>query len=463
MSKYTTVAVAKEIESSENPRALDKRVSIIPSDIKKLVEAGLKIYVEKGAGIGIGYQDQEYLDSGATLQENNEIYKNKDLIIKLKGPSMDSIKQMKPGCTLFCMAHFYSYPDRAKLLEQQKVNVVAMEEIYEMPKSESDERILGRVFTKSCINKIVEQDTFKNTNVVVIGWDKKMVGVINRSLNKSAKSLKVMQNNSSLESLDSNTIYFYNSKKLTSNSKLLEVLTEKTNTFDIEKFIQESGPKDISKYRETHKPYELGLRRIQCLHETGRAGAKYGLELLEKSKPNLHKHDYTAVVLGYGNVAQGAIHELYLNGVKNISVLGRTQTSTENIEEWINNADIIVNGAEQPPQLRGKNFIIKNEHLKNNIPDGSVIIDLVGGSVTNRSAVEPVIACTFLTDPHFVQNEVYVSALWGWPMLGMMKESATRYSAQIVDVLLNKEKLIEGLEKIPTNIKKALVCGPFII
>ena len=46
--------------------------------------------------------------------------------------------------------------------------------------------------------------------------------------------------------------------------------------------------------------------------------------------------------------------------------------------------------AEQPRELRGKNFLITNDHLKNDLDDGSVVIDLVGGSATNRSPVEPV-------------------------------------------------------------------------
>ena len=90
-----------------------------------------------------------------------------------------------------------------------------------------------------------------------------------------------------------------------------------------------------------------------------------------------------------------------------------------------------------------------------------VVIDLVGGSETNRSAVEAAIACTYLTDPNFIKEGVTISALWGWPMLGMMRESAIQYSSQIVDVLIRREKMIEGLDTLTTGVKRALVCGPF--
>ena len=142
-------------------------------------------------------------------------------------------------------------------------------------------------------------------------------------------------------------------------------------------------------------------------------------------------------------------------------MLGRTQTTKERIDHWLQDVDLVVNGAEQPRHLRGVNYLIDNDHLKQTIPRGSVVIDLVGGSETNRSPVEAVLTCTFLTEPHFVKDEVTISALWGWPMMGMMRASAIKYSGQIVDVLTARERLLAGLDHLAPGVKRALVCGPF--
>jgi len=48
-------------------------------------------------------------------------------------------------------------------------------------------------------------------------------------------------------------------------------------------------------------------------------------------------------------------------------------------------------------------------------------------------------------------------------MLGMMRESAIKYSSQITDVLISREKVIEGLDSLSAGVKRALVCGPFKI
>jgi alanine dehydrogenase len=142
-------------------------------------------------------------------------------------------------------------------------------------------------------------------------------------------------------------------------------------------------------------------------------------------------------------------------------VLGRTHTVHGRIERWLQDADLVVNGAEQAPHLRGVNFLVSNEHLKHQLGEGAVVIDLVGGSPTNRSPVEPVLSCNFLTDPNFVRDGVTVSSLWGWPMMGMMRETAVRYSGQIRDVLLTEEKMILGLDQLSPGVEKALVCGRF--
>ncbi len=147
--------------------------------------------------------------------------------------------------------------------------------------------------------------------------------------------------------------------------------------------------------------------------------------------------------------------------MKTVHVLGRTHTSSGRIDYWLKDIDLVVNGAEQPEHLRGINFLVSNSHLKQLVPNGSVVIDLVGGSPTNRSPVEAVESCTFLTDPHFERDGVTVSSLWGWPMMGMMRETAIRYSGQIADVLLGVEKLHSGLSELAPGVERALVCGPF--
>ena len=461
---FKRIGLVREGESPENPGALEKRVALIPDDVKALVGAGSDVAVEYGAGEGVGFTDAEYQQAGARMQGVEDIYRDKDLLIKFKGPSLESIAQMRSGATLFCMAHFNSYPQRAALLEQRKINVIAMEEVLESPRVQSDTRILGRVAMNQALKPFIENNTIGSIRVRVLEWSPRLDGAIRRAGNRDPRSLDVLQGDSRLEelmALGCEALYFYDGASFEDNTGLLPQLRESgCHMFDMQHFEQDQGQEAIASYREAHPPLEFGLRRIQCLHETGRAGARYGLQLLRENKPELDLRHARVMVLGYGNVGQGAIHEVHEQGVGCVHVLGRTHTVKGRIDYWLKDVDLVVNAAEQSPALRGINFLITNQHLKEHIPDGSVVIDLVGGSESNRSPVEPVINCSFLTDPHFVQDGVSVSALWGWPMMGMMRETAIRYSGQIRDVLLGPEQLLQGLDSLSPGVARALVCGP---
>jgi hypothetical protein len=94
------------------------------------------------------------------------------------------------------------------------------------------------------------------------------------------------------------------------------------------------------------------------------------------------------------------------------------------------------------------------------IRPGTVVVDLVGGSASNRGAVEPIIECTSPADPVVVVKGVYLSSVWGWPLVGFAKESMERYSDQILRMLLFDERLLDGWEHVPEGVRRALVAGP---
>ena len=212
--KFSSIALAKEIESPENPGALEKRVALVPADVGKLTQAGIKVYVEHGAGVGVGFSDREYEQYNAIMQTPEQLYRDKELIIKFKGPALSSIKEMREGCTLFCMAHFHSYQDRAKLLQDRCINVIAMEEICESPKVNSDWEILGRLAMAESLKPFIEENTIGGLQVRVVGWSERLRSAIRRCGNRNPRSLEIIQPTLSFEELNAvgpDALYFYDS------------------------------------------------------------------------------------------------------------------------------------------------------------------------------------------------------------------------------------------------------------
>ncbi|MEE2925025.1 MAG: alanine dehydrogenase [bacterium] len=467
MQTFQRIGLLREVEGPENPGAMEKRVALAPTEVQALVKLECRVFVEEGAGLGVGFSDAEYIEAGAEIQTHELIYSDKDLLIKFKGVAYDCISRIDRGATLLCMAHNASFPDRAQKLLDQNVNVIAMEEIVETPKHMSDDLVLSKTAMRYCLHNM--GIPLPDLEVNILGYSSRLTGAIRRAGNRNPKHLKVFRSDVSLEemgNLSKNSIVFYDSYWRDGRQfrpKVVDELKLSQSTaclFDLREFEENFGIESIQRYRETHPPYEFGMRRIQALHETGRAGARYGLSLLKNEGKGLQADQAKVLILGYGNTGTGAMDECLQQGVRQIEILGRRQTAKGTIEHHLRNVDLVINGAEQPAELRGKNYLITRKHARELLSDGTVVIDLIGGSASNRSPVENIIECTYMTQPYFKEDGVLFSALWGWPMMGFMRESAIKYSRQILDVLVGTERLIDGIENVHHGIKPAILKWP---
>lgn len=76
-----TIGVPTEIMPGE------RRVSSTPETVKKMVEQGAKVLVQKGAGEGSFFSDDQYREAGAQLiDREDQIFEEADVILKVKEP-----------------------------------------------------------------------------------------------------------------------------------------------------------------------------------------------------------------------------------------------------------------------------------------------------------------------------------------------------------------------------------------
>src|SRR4051812_16778902 len=89
------LAVLKESQPGE------RRVALVQESVKKLTLAGLKVYVETGAGDSAGYPDQAYADAGATVgSDTATMLRHADMLLKVGVPSQQEIEQLREGSKL---------------------------------------------------------------------------------------------------------------------------------------------------------------------------------------------------------------------------------------------------------------------------------------------------------------------------------------------------------------------------
>ena len=94
------IGVPKEIKRREY------RVALTPAGAEAMLHAGHDVVVERGAGVGSGFDDGAYEAVGATMARLPNDAWDSDLVLKVKEPIEEEWPRIRPGQTLFTYFHF---------------------------------------------------------------------------------------------------------------------------------------------------------------------------------------------------------------------------------------------------------------------------------------------------------------------------------------------------------------------
>ncbi|MGZ8729829.1 MAG: alanine dehydrogenase [Thermoanaerobaculia bacterium] len=118
------IGVPTEIKDNEY------RVGMTPAGARDLAADGHQVLVQKGAGNGSGFSDEEYATAGAKiLPDADAVYSESDMIVKVKEPVGPDLQRMKDGQLLFTYLHLAPVPDLTATLLKKKIVGVAYETI----------------------------------------------------------------------------------------------------------------------------------------------------------------------------------------------------------------------------------------------------------------------------------------------------------------------------------------------
>lgn len=118
------IGVPKEIKNNEN------RVALTPAGVVSFLSAGHTVLMEKDAGIGSGFTNDDYAKAGAEIIDSAEqVWTKANMIMKVKEPLSSEYKYFRPGLILFTYLHLAAEPDLAKALKEKGVIAVAYETV----------------------------------------------------------------------------------------------------------------------------------------------------------------------------------------------------------------------------------------------------------------------------------------------------------------------------------------------
>ncbi len=118
------IGLIKEIKIHEY------RVGLTPDCVNQYVSNGHTVYIEKDAGVGTGYSNEEYTQKGGIIIENKQqIFDEADMIIKVKEPLEEEYKYFKENQILYTYLHLAANKDLTLALLEKKVTSIAYETI----------------------------------------------------------------------------------------------------------------------------------------------------------------------------------------------------------------------------------------------------------------------------------------------------------------------------------------------
>ncbi|WP_441000229.1 alanine dehydrogenase [Fodinibius sp. SL11] len=119
-----TIGVPKEIKTHEN------RVALLPGGVTKMKRNGHDVLIEKGAGEGSGFPDEQYIEAGAKIIDDvDELWNKAEMIMKVKEPIEVEYDRMKKGQIIFTYFHFAASRELTEAVKKSGAVAIAYETV----------------------------------------------------------------------------------------------------------------------------------------------------------------------------------------------------------------------------------------------------------------------------------------------------------------------------------------------
>jgi alanine dehydrogenase len=118
------IGVPREIKIHEY------RVGLVPSAVRELTAQGHEVLVERGAGLGIGCPDDDYIAAGARIvADAAAVFAAAELVVKVKEPQLSECAMLQPGQVLFTYLHLAADRPQAEALVRSGATAIAYETV----------------------------------------------------------------------------------------------------------------------------------------------------------------------------------------------------------------------------------------------------------------------------------------------------------------------------------------------
>src|SRR5262245_41467665 len=130
---------------------VERRVALSPAGVRELCLAGGEVVIQRGAGQGAGFTDEEYRGAGAqVVYSAAEAYRRADVVLRVERPREEEWEFFRENSTLIAFLHLQVAPPRVMtMLHARNLTTLSLEAIREddgsFPLQKIASQITGRM------------------------------------------------------------------------------------------------------------------------------------------------------------------------------------------------------------------------------------------------------------------------------------------------------------------------------
>jgi NAD(P) transhydrogenase subunit alpha len=113
----------------------ERRVALVPDAVGKLVEAGLQVAVERGAGSHAFATDEAYRDSGAEVVD--DVLATCDVVLTVSPLTVEQAGRLRPGALTLGFLPVGAHAELLAVLRERQVLAFAMEQVPRISRAQS--------------------------------------------------------------------------------------------------------------------------------------------------------------------------------------------------------------------------------------------------------------------------------------------------------------------------------------
>ena len=135
----------------------ERRVALVPDAVRALVELGVEIAVEAGAGVEAGFTDADYEAAGARIADVGAVL-GADVVLKVQPPSSEEVGALRKGAVLIGFLRPLDTPELARRLADHGTTAFSME-------------LMPRITRAQSMDALSSMSTISGYRAVILGAD----------------------------------------------------------------------------------------------------------------------------------------------------------------------------------------------------------------------------------------------------------------------------------------------------